>query len=194
MEILTAFRRLFTGLVIVLLDIRMNTFDILPDAIGFLLIVWALDKLAQHSGHFRKAKGMALVLVVCAIISLFQIFGSEISEITDITISQADMGSLVLSFVNGIAQLLMAYFIFEGIQEIVAPFNPTLASAAENRKWFYVGFYYLFLLIFPWGLNLEGHVIAPFILFFGFIVFVMEILFITLVHRVGKEFYLRQES
>jgi len=191
MEILTAFRRLFTGLVIVLLDIRMNTFDILPDAIGFLLIVWALDKLAQHSGHFRKAKGMALVLFACAIISLFQIFGSEI---TDITISQADMGSVIFFFVNSIAHLLMAYFIFEGIQELVVPFNPALASAAENRKWFYVGFYYLFLLIFPWGLNLEGHIIAPFILFFGFIAFVMEILFITLVHRVGKEFYLRQES
>ena len=191
MEILTAFRRLFAGLVIVLLDIRMNTFDILPDAIGFLLVVWALDKLAQHSGHFRKAKGMALVLFACAIISLFQIFGSEI---TDITISQADMGSVIFFFVNSIAHLLMAYFIFEGIQELVVPFNPALASAAENRKWFYVGFYYLFLLIFPWGLNLEGHIIAPFILFFGFIVFVMEILFITLVHRVGKEFYLRQES
>jgi len=191
MEILTAFRRLFAGLVIVLLDIRMNTFDILPDAIGFLLVVWALDKLAQHSGHFRKAKGMALVLFACAIISLFQIFGSEI---TDITISQADMGSVIFFFVNSIAHLLMAYFIFEGIQELVVPFNPALASAAENRKWFYVGFYYLFLLIFPWGLNLEGHIIAPFILFFGFIAFVMEILFITLVHRVGKEFYLRQES
>lgn len=191
MEVLTAFRRLFAGLVIVLLDIRINTFDIIPDAIGFFLIVWALDKLSQQSGHFGKAKVMALVLVVFSIISLFQ---SPKFELGDLLSSPKDMGLLIFSLVNGIAQLVMAYFIFEGIQELVAPLNPTLASAAENRKWFYVGFHYLLLLILPWGLNLDTQIIAPFIVFFGLIVFVLEILFISVVHRAGKEFYLRQEK
>jgi hypothetical protein len=189
METLTALRRLFAGLVIVLLDIRIGTFDILLDPIGFFLVVWALGELALQSRSFAKAKVMAWILTILSIISL-----SFNLDLETNAFSSKDIGVWIFIFVNGMAQMMMAYFTFEGIQELVASINPTLASVVENRKWFYVGFHYLWLLILPLSLNIELYIMGPFVIFFGLIVFVLEILFIALIHRVRKELDLRQEE
>lgn len=50
------FSKLFWGFLIILLDFRIQGFDILPDIIGYLMIYSGLTQLIYLSEHFKYAK------------------------------------------------------------------------------------------------------------------------------------------
>ncbi|UFJ42280.1 hypothetical protein LOK74_07250 [Brevibacillus humidisoli] len=56
-----AYRQLFWGSLIVLLDVRLQHFDILPDFVGYLIVIASLRKLSSQSSRFRNAVPFAVV-------------------------------------------------------------------------------------------------------------------------------------
>lgn len=60
-------RTILVGLLVVFIDVRIGVVDILPDFIGFILIVVALVRLAPAAAIFRKAKIVALLLVLLSL-------------------------------------------------------------------------------------------------------------------------------
>jgi hypothetical protein len=65
---------IFWGLLFIVLDIRINTIDlILPDFIGYILIFTGLTLLAPEHGSFRKARVFAVVMFFVSIPSLIEL-------------------------------------------------------------------------------------------------------------------------
>ncbi len=69
-----AFIRIFWGLLFVLFDITINSVDlILPDFIGYILIVRGLSLLTPEYRSFRKAKVFGIIMIFVSIPSFFEI-------------------------------------------------------------------------------------------------------------------------
>ena len=69
-----AFIKIFWGLLFVLFDITINSVDlILPDFIGYILIVRGLSLLTPEYRSFRKAKVFGIIMIFVSIPSFFEI-------------------------------------------------------------------------------------------------------------------------
>ncbi len=66
------FRRIFWGLFLVILDFRINGFDILPDFLGFALIAMGLGLLVPLDRRFLTARVLAVLLIVLSLATLLQ--------------------------------------------------------------------------------------------------------------------------
>jgi hypothetical protein len=67
------FMKIFWGLLFVVLDIRIDSIDfILPDFIGYILIVKGLSLLAPEHRGFRKARVFALIMIFVSIPSIIE--------------------------------------------------------------------------------------------------------------------------
>ena len=60
--------RLVLGYAVVLVDLRFNDFDLVPDLIGWALVLWGLLALLSRSGWFRVATGAAVVELLVAVL------------------------------------------------------------------------------------------------------------------------------
>lgn len=65
------FNRIFWGLLFVVLDIRISSVDlVLPDFVGYILIVSGLSRLAPHHQWFRTARILAIILIFVSLTTL----------------------------------------------------------------------------------------------------------------------------
>jgi hypothetical protein len=58
------------GLLIIVVDVRAQPIDFIPDSIGYLLIYWALSSLASVQSSFAKARPFALAMSVISLADL----------------------------------------------------------------------------------------------------------------------------
>jgi hypothetical protein len=68
------FKRIFWGLLFVVLDVRINSIDLfLPDFVGYILIVSGLGLLAPHDKWFRRARVMAIIMIFFSLTDLVEV-------------------------------------------------------------------------------------------------------------------------
>lgn len=68
------FTKIFWGLLFVVLDIRIGHLDLLlPDFLGYLAVAWGLGDLARVHPDFRRARPIALVLMIASLVEFPQI-------------------------------------------------------------------------------------------------------------------------
>jgi hypothetical protein len=116
------FMRIFWGLVFIVVDIKLNDFDLLlPDFVGYFLIYTALAKLQEIHPRFRIAKLYAASMVFVST--------SELLHIDLLSIVSAS--GIVLDF-------LMIWHTCAGIIELALQRgNLSLVRAATNRRALY---------------------------------------------------------
>jgi hypothetical protein len=70
----SAFLRIFWGLLFVALDIRLSSIDfLLPDFIGYILIVSGLNLLTSEHQWFRRARLFAIIMIFVSLTSFIEI-------------------------------------------------------------------------------------------------------------------------
>lgn len=104
------FMNIFWGLLF-FFDIRINNFDILPDIIGFILIIVGLNKLKELNENFKKSYNIAIPLMIMSILYFIPIRPSGFT--------------ILISIVGLILRILLIYNICLGISE--------LANMSENK-------------------------------------------------------------
>jgi hypothetical protein len=68
------FLRIFWGLLLVVLDIRIDSVDlILPDFVGYILIVSGLTPLVQYDKWFRRARVVAFIMIFVSLITFVEV-------------------------------------------------------------------------------------------------------------------------
>ncbi len=122
-EIATKFGLVFWGLFLVIFDVSINQFDLLPDFIGYVLVAAGLGGLTSLSGQFATAQTYAWVLVPLALLALSPLGG--------------------LGWVLGLVSLglhcAMMWFLLGGIMDYAtARHRPDLAEHASTRRMAYV--------------------------------------------------------
>ena len=103
------FSKLFWGFIF-LFDLNINNFDILPDALGYVLIYLGLRQLTDLDINFQIAKKIAFLLIF---LSIFDILIS-LYLLNDLLLTTS---MAIFNLVYLIIGLIMVYRVFFGIQE-----------------------------------------------------------------------------
>lgn len=108
----TNYRKVFLGFLF-LFDFRIGGLDILPDIIGFILIVIGLKALLGRSDFFQKAKNVAIPLIGLSIFDIYQQpIGSSLAYE-----SNPDVFTILLGLATSALMIVMVYGICMGIRE-----------------------------------------------------------------------------
>ena len=122
-----AYRRLFWGFFLILMDFRISGFDILPDVVGFLFFAGGLKMLADQSDFFANATSLNTGMIFLSIFSLYE----RPSQGEGIHLAQGFLGPIgsLLAFVGFFVSLLLVYRIFMGIRDMA------LKNQREDLAW-----------------------------------------------------------
>lgn len=181
-----AYSRIAWGLALVLIDIRLISFDLLPDSLGYFLIVIGLAGMRPDNKRFaigRKAAGILTLLALPQLIGIVWTLNLNDPQLPG-------MAPMLLMAVVTALELVMLYGICMGIREqaLSAGGSEQLAYSAR-RIWqtiFALGAVMLFSQ--PFILNAETSTMVPLQIAFGFIYFIACLWVIALVRRAGKQF------
>lgn len=124
------FDRFFWGFLFIMIDFRIQGFDVLPDIIGFILFALGFKALAEQNSYFAKAKTINLVMVV---LSLFQIYERPAEE-SGIHIQPL---GLVLGLVTLAFTLAVGYHLFMGIRDMASKQKRTDLEQEATQNWNY---------------------------------------------------------
>ncbi len=123
MTMSTRFRQIFWGLLLVILDVEFNGFDVLPDFIGYILVAVGCGGLVDLSTRFSKAQTLSWILAALSLVDYFL---------------PRELGSLY-SFVHLAIDCSMIWFLLGGIMEFASTrARPDLSLRASHRRLAYV--------------------------------------------------------
>lgn len=125
---------LFLGMLFVLLDFNINfgkcTLGLLPDFVGYLLMMKGLEELAPASGQFAKARPWALVMTIyTGALYVLDLFAVSI---------QLRMLGWVLGLASTAARLVITYWIVAGVREIETVRFRDLQGQRLKQMWLYM--------------------------------------------------------
>ncbi len=109
---------IFIGLLLTNLDLNLNlpnfSIDVLPDIIGWILILLGCAKMAQYSGKFRTSELIAAVMTVVSLAAIF--------------IGAVDAGliSRISGIIAGVGDLAFCWFVTKAISDTEDKFRTDL--------------------------------------------------------------------
>ncbi|PZD97136.1 hypothetical protein DNH61_04415 [Paenibacillus sambharensis] len=176
----SVYRRLGWGLVFPLLDFHLESFDIFPDFVGYLIILFALNHIRAMDSHIRHAGWLALVLLF---VSLPQLMFKSSIDMEQFAAVPLGMHAYVQA--AAILHVWCVILIFRGLYTIgKATIQPGLAAAVDSIMKLYIALFAIQLLFYPFMLNMEDSVVSVLQLSSLFIFFV-ELLLIRVLFRLS---------
>ena len=180
-----SYRKLFWGLIIVLLDITFNNFDILPDMFGYLLIVIALGQLAEEHKDFNRAKNYATILILLAIPNIFQ--ENNILQGFNIGAPYFLVG-FVVSAVGMILNLVMVYYICSAVIELSRQRELDELTTMTKSRWRgYLIINTIALVSMPFTINLSEYTGMGILAITGIAGLFVQIRIISLIKYAGAD-------
>lgn len=161
------FTKFYLAFILIMIDFRIQGFDILPDFVGYLLILLGLAVFLGTNDFFERAKKLSLAMLLLSILSFYETPGSSLVFSID----------TILFVVSGIINLLLIYSLFMGVRQMGEDRRlDNVVFEAESSWRFYlviaVADLLSFLLIFVPAIL----VLYIFILFFFNVVVLLRIL------------------
>lgn len=191
------------GLIITVININIQGFDIFPDVIGYIMVIIGLGKIAPYEEKFDLARRISYILTVLAAINIVKPQTQAPSVVAgplqanSVTYSAGIFGNVpwlatLLMFVGMAASIAFAYSMCMGMRNLlIRTGDEALAGVCENR--------WKLLLISQLGLTasmLLAFVSFPLIITvamaFAIFAFIAMILFLLLINHAyrsidGKE-------
>ena len=135
---------IFWGLFLVILDLNINQFDLLPDFIGYILVAVGAGGLINSSKQFSISRICCWILAVLSII--------------DIIIKGQIL--IILGLIGLVINCVMMWFLLGGFSDIATRYNrPDLSSKALTRRIVYIAL--SCATMFIWLMALAFRALAP---------------------------------
>lgn len=119
---LSPLRRVVWGFVLIVLDLDIGVVDLLPDVLGWLLVVTGLHRLAPVHGAFARARLIALVGTVASLLSVVLRRTEEVVTFDDgvvRTTTQQLVEPLVPGVVESLAEASVIFLICSALIAVV---------------------------------------------------------------------------
>ena len=163
--------QIFWGLLLVILDFRVNDLDLLPDFLGYIIVAVGAAGLIEASARFRPARNLGWVLAFLSLAGLFFVRDA----------------SVVLGLITTALDCALVWCLLGGVMDISsAKGRPDLAEQASKRRVAYLALTCVMTLI---GLTAGGERNAaelPIVL--GIVtMLVLVVMILRLISRVRHE-------
>jgi hypothetical protein len=165
------FSQIFWGLLLVIVDIRINRLDLVPDFIGYILVAIGCAGLATVSRQFSTASNLSWVLLGFNLLS-FLLRGHAFTA---------------FGILNLAVDCAMMWFLLGGVMDLAAAKNrPDMVERASSRRIAYIAVMSVVTLL---GLLTQGsrHVVIMVVLLLIFCILPLLVLILHLIHRVKLE-------
>ncbi|MFC5699672.1 hypothetical protein ACFPVX_00140 [Cohnella faecalis] len=177
-----AYSRMAWGLALELIDFRLGTFDLLPDVIGYGLLVLGLSGAGSASRPFAIGRMAAIALMLW---SLPRFVGLQPS-LSLLSYDTFGAAPLLLASAEAMLELAMLYGICEGIRLFaIVRENRVLARSARNGWRAVFGFSAAFLFLLPFKLNVTSVWLTAVVVLLVIGLFIACARVIFLVRRAG---------
>ncbi|SFB30144.1 hypothetical protein SAMN05216312_105391 [Cohnella sp. OV330] len=182
----TACSQIAWGIGLTLFDFRINGFDLLPDVLGFILILIGLANLPDRQRGFGIAMAAAAVMLA---LSIAELAGAMPATVT---ISQSDrsysLSALSAIGLSTLCMLALLYGLCEGFARTAASIDRMEAARSFRAVWHLsLAMSVIMLFVLPFGLNGIGF-LSIVTLLAGLGQFAAGIWLIVLVRRFGREY------
>lgn len=118
------YSRFFWGLLLAILDLKLNRFDILPDFVGYIIISLAASQITSVSPAFQRVVGPAAALSILDVVGLF---------------ATRDLAN-IFGYLDTIIDRLMMWFLLGAVAiDCDAHGQEDLVASAHSRRRWYVG-------------------------------------------------------
>ncbi|MGZ9584524.1 hypothetical protein [Paenibacillus marinisediminis] len=176
------FMIVFWGLLFVLLDFKVQGFDILPDIIGLILLIIGYTQLSSENEHFKRARTISIVYAVITIMTwVFPInydIGMSPSTLTGIAI--------LLSFIFVAVDLILIYSHCSGIEEVARKLGQYEFAERAMSRWKYYWMAAASALVALLFAFLSASFAMILILVAGIAIIVVSVLLLKLTYDAGK--------
>lgn len=167
---------IFWGYLFVFIRIEFGI-DILPEPLGYFMIAAGCNKLYKRYPTAQKAHAFATAMIFITFPTIFV----NVHEQTHILMNAYSILLMML-------QLIVVYFIFQLLTEIVAEYgSPMLIKRTHNTFKIYIILHLVFLAASTFTPNLAEENWMMFILIFMFITLIMDVIFLILLRAVRRE-------
>lgn len=174
--------RVIWGLLFVLIDLKVEFVDVLPDMLGYLLIASGLWRLQSLNGYFRIGHLSAWLLLVWSAVSLFWF-----PEAGNGSVHMQSDKDLFTPLPGVILYTALIYGICRGIQAHSTGTEAGLDRKASFRLQLFMALQLLWLIMYPFVLNLDSGVMLPVIFICSLMMIFAEITVLFLVRSAGRE-------
>lgn len=180
----SGFDKFYWGFLFVMINFRIQGFDVLPDIIGYILFAMGFKILAEQSNFFKKA---ALFNIPMIILSVFSIYQAPANAGTGTMINFGPLGLLgiPLMIAGIVLSLLVVYNLFMGIKEMAElRGEPDIADEAYRRWRQYLMFTLAVLLGF--ALIIVPGLAIAYIIFMLIMAIVLTTVIMKFMRRCGE--------
>jgi hypothetical protein len=130
------FKKLLWGVFFIMLNFRIQGFDILPDVLGYIFLALGFSALSSGSDYFRSAAKFNIPMIFLSLLSVYQ----GTAQTGQVNFGPFGLLGIPIAIASLIFNLFVFYYMFLGIQDMAnkQELYP-LAQEAEKRwnqyKW-----------------------------------------------------------
>ncbi len=125
------FNKLYWGFLFIMVDVRINGFDLLPDIIGYAFFAAGFGLLAAESVFFAKARSYNIPMIL---LSLFSIYETP-AQGEGVQVGPLGWFGVLLGIVAIIVGLLVVYNLFMGIKDMAERQGQADIHEEAGRRW-----------------------------------------------------------
>lgn len=126
--------KLFWGFFFMLIDFRIQGFDILPDIIGYVFLYFGINNLISKSDFFDKASKYCIFMLIASLFSIYQ-FPAMQGGLSFGTFGLLGIFSIILGIISFVINLLLVYNIFMGINVMAGNAEKYDLMYEAERMW-----------------------------------------------------------
>lgn len=123
--------KLYWGFLLIMLSLRIQGFDILPDIVGYILFASAFSDLASESTNFSTAAKFNIPMIILSVFSIYQ----NPAQVQGINLGSLGLLSIPLGIATFVLNLLVVYNIFMGIKAMASQRGQFELASESDQKW-----------------------------------------------------------
>jgi len=202
---MSGLKLVFWGLILTAVNFRIHGFDLVPDLIGYILIIVGLGKVEYYDPNFGYARKLSYVLTALSLITVYQAPASNTmnqsafmgSSSSSINFSAGIFGevpwlAIVLMILGFAANISFAYYLCTGIKKLLIGVGDFALAKICDDRWKFILAAETGLVISMLLTTLQVPFAAVLALAFAALSFIAMVLFVLLVHHGYKNIHKRE--
>ncbi|UZJ78446.1 hypothetical protein [Fictibacillus sp. KU28468] len=181
-----SFHKLFWGFLLILIEIHIIAIDILPDPVGYYLIVSGLGLITINNKALKKAKYLALGLVFISIPTVFiqkNVTGNTSGQLFDLSLWP------IYTQVIGMLKLILVFYVFQILLDAaMKKGDQQLYASARYRFVSYMAVMLILNITLPFTMNIIGDLMTAYTVVFLLLSLLVEVMFLLLLRKYRKVF------
>lgn len=159
----SAYNKLFWGMIFIIFNINLGSINIMPNCIGYLLIISGLNILAKQHSIFEKGKTPAVIL---AIITIKDIINLGTVDLLKGGLPMDNLWYIAIGAFENLLGIYLVYILCKGIYFLAEDRGITeLRDSAKGRFSFYLVMEVILLFYTPFSMNLSRNISLYIIIF-----------------------------